>query len=134
MQTRKTILIVEDEKNIRDGLAYALHAKNFLTLGASNGAEGVKAALEQHPDLILLDLLMPEIDGITALKKIREDVWGARVPVIVLTNVSMDEERLVEDIVAYKPLYYLIKVDWTFGAVAEKVHEELERAGIVASP
>lgn len=127
MKAQKTILIVEDEKNVRDGLVYALQRKKFSTLQAQNGKDGVELALEKHPDLILLDLLMPQMDGTTALKKIREDAWGAHVPVIVLTNVSMDEERLVEDMVAYKPLYYLIKIDWTFSAVAEKVKEELEK-------
>lgn len=126
MKTQKTILVVEDEKNIRDGLVYGLHRKNFLTIEAQNGKEGLELALAHHPDLILLDLLMPEMDGITALKKIREDSWGTHVPVIVLTNVSANEEHLVRDMVAYRPLCYLVKVDWSFSAVAEKVKEALE--------
>lgn len=125
MKTQKTVLVVEDEKDIRDGLVYSLRRKKFFTLEAANGKEGVEIALAKHPDLVLLDLLMPEMDGTDALKKIREDAWGAHIPVIVLTNVSMNEERLVKDMVAYKPLYYLIKVDWTFSAVAEKVEEAL---------
>ena len=125
MENQKTILVVEDEKSIRDGIVYVLRLKKFLTLEAGNGKEAIDMALANHPDLILLDLLMPEIDGVTALKKIREDAWGKDVPVIVLTNMSMNEEKLIEDIVALKPLYYLIKVDWTFSAVAKKVEDAL---------
>ena len=128
MKNQKTILVVEDEKNIRGGLVHSLRLKNFLTLEAGDGKEAIETALAKHPDLILLDLLMPEIDGVTALKKIREDTWGKNVPVIVLTNLSMNEEKLIEDIVALKPLYYLIKVDWKFSAVAKKVEEALGKS------
>lgn len=122
---KKKILVVEDEKNVRDGLVFGLHLKKFSTLEAVNGVEAVKVALSEHPDLILLDLLMPEMDGVTALKKIRDDAWGANVPVIILTNLSMNEEKLIEEIVPMKPLSYLIKVDWNFTAVADKVKEAL---------
>lgn len=75
MKKQKKILIVEDEKNLREAIADVLHNRNFISLQAKNGREGLKLALKEHPDLILLDLLMPEMDGMTAFEKIRKDSW-----------------------------------------------------------
>src|SRR3990167_2344073 len=129
MKTQKTILIVEDEKSLRDAIVEILRLKEFNPLEAKNGREGVEIALEKHPDLILLDLIMPEMDGMTALKKIREDAWGAQVPVIILTNLSATKEQLVEDMVTHKPMHYLIKSDWKLHDVVEKIEEILEMQG-----
>jgi CheY-like chemotaxis protein len=126
METQKTILIVEDEKSLRDAVVDILHLNKYKTLEAKNGIEGVEIALAKHPDMILLDLIMPEMDGMTALKKIREDDWGANVPVIILTNVSATNEQLVEDMVTHKPLNYLIKSDWKLHDVADKIKKVFE--------
>jgi response regulator RpfG family c-di-GMP phosphodiesterase len=126
VKTKKTILVVEDERSLRSAIVDVLHLKNFLPLEAENGRVGVDVALSEHPDLILLDLAMPEMDGMTALKKIREDAWGVRVPVIILTNLSATDERLVNDMVTHKPLHYLIKSDWKLHDVIQKVEEVLQ--------
>lgn len=121
MNTQKTVLVVEDETDIREALRDVLLEANYHVLEARNGKEGVDTALRSHPNLILLDLLMPEMDGMTALKHIRADAWGANVPVLILTNLNATEERLVEDIVTHKPLEYLIKADWKIYDVVEKI-------------
>jgi DNA-binding response OmpR family regulator len=126
MKAQKTILVVEDEKSLREAVADILRLKNFLPLEARDGKEGVEIALAKHPDLILLDLLMPVMDGMTALKKIRADAWGAHVPVIVLTNLSAKDEHLVEDIVTHRPMDYLIKSDWKLHDVVKKIEEVLK--------
>ena len=126
MTAQKTILIVEDEKNLRDAIVDILKMKNFNPLEAINGREGVELAFLKHPDLILLDVVMPEMDGMAALKKIRADVWGANVPVIILTNLSANSEQLVENMVTYKPMYYLVKSDWKLHDVVEKIEEILK--------
>jgi CheY-like chemotaxis protein len=123
MNTQKTILVAEDDTILRDAVADTLRLKNFLPIEAKNGTEAVELALSKHPNLILLDLLMPEMDGMSALKKIRQDSWGAHVPVIILTNLNADDELLVENMVAYKPLYYLIKSDWKVDDVIEKIQK-----------
>ena len=129
MTTQRTILIVEDEKSLRDAIADILRLKNFLPLEAKDGREGVEIALAKHPHLILLDLIMPEMDGMTALKKIREDAWGKKVPVIILTNLSATKEQLVEDMVTHKPMHYLIKSEWKLHDVVQKIEEILETQG-----
>ena len=129
MNTQKTILIAEDEKSLREAIADILRLKKFNPLEAKNGKEGVEIALGKHPDLILLDLVMPEMDGMTALKHIREDAWGEKFPVIILTNLSATKEQLVEDIVTHKPMHYLIKSDWKLHDVVKKIEEILETQG-----
>lgn len=126
MDKQKTILIVEDEKSLRNAIADVLRLKNFLPLEAKNGKEGVKLALAKHPDLILLDIIMPVMDGVTALKKIRADSWGAHVPVIILTNLSATSEQLVNDVVTSMPMSYLIKSDWKLHDVVDKIEENLK--------
>lgn len=129
IERQKTILIVEDEKSLRDAIVDILRLKNFLPLEAKNGKEGVGIALSKHPDLILLDLIMPVMDGMAALKKIREDSWGKKVPVVILTNLSATSEQLVEDMVTHKPMHYLIKSDWKLHDVVKKIEEILETQG-----
>lgn len=126
MEKKKTVLIIEDEKNIRGSIVDVLRLNDFLTLEASNGQEGVDLALEKHPDLILLDLLMPVMDGMTAFKKIRDDSWGKDVPVIILTNVSATEEKLVKGMIEFKPGYYLVKSDWKIHDVVDKIEKMLK--------
>ncbi len=126
MKTQKIILVVEDEKSLREAIVDILRRKNYNPLEAKNGREGVEIALSKHPDLILLDLIMPEMDGMTALKKIRQDVWGAKVPIIILTNLSMNNKQLADDMAKHKPIFYLIKSDWKIHDVVDKVAKILE--------
>lgn len=127
MKTQKKILVVEDEKSIREAIVDVLRRRNFLPLVAINGKEGVEVALSERPDLILLDLIMPEMDGMTALELIRKNEWGAHVPVVILTNLSATNERLVDDMVTHKPMNYLIKSDWKIHDVVDKIEKILEK-------
>lgn len=123
---KKTVLIVEDEVSLRKVLTDALQKQNFSVLDAGNGKEGVIQALQKHPDLILLDLLMPVMDGMKALKELRKDIWGSKVPVIILTNLSATDEKVVQDMVTTRPLFYLIKSDWKLQDVVAKIKEVLK--------
>ncbi len=127
MHNKKVILIVEDEKSLRGALVDILRLKDFITIEAKNGREGVELALSNHPDLILLDIIMPEMDGMATLKKIREDTWGVKVPVIILTNLSTvkNKEQLTDDKVANMPTYYLIKSDWKLLDIVKKIEKIL---------
>lgn len=125
MKTQKTILVVEDEKSLRDAITDALRLNDFVPLEAKNGREGVELALSQHPDLILLDLVMPEMDGMTALTKIRQDAWGAHVPVIILTNRSVANEQRADDTITHKVADYLIKSDWKIHDIVQKIEAVL---------
>ena len=125
-QARKTILIIEDEKSLRGALVDILMLKKYIPLKARNGREGLELALSNHPDLILLDLIMPEMDGLTTLKKIREeDAWGKKVPIIILTNLSESKDLSTNDSVTSQSTYYLIKSDWKLHDVVHKIESVL---------
>lgn len=85
-RTRKMILVVEDSKLLRTIAVDALKTEGFGIYEAGNGRDGLKSALGVHPDMILLDIVMPVMDGLTMLKSLREDEWGKTVPVILLTG------------------------------------------------
>ncbi len=84
--TRKTILLVEDSKLLRTIVLDALKTAGYGTYEAGNGRDGLKSAVGVHPDVILLDVIMPIMNGVDMLKLLREDVWGKTVPVIMLTG------------------------------------------------
>lgn len=121
MNTQKTVLVIEDEKSLRAALVDILLLNNFRSLEAKNGREGVHMALEEHPDLILLDLIMPEMDGRIALENIRGDAWGKTVPIIILTNLSATSGQSLDDAMTH----YLIKSDWKVHDVIKKIEEML---------
>jgi len=84
---KKKILIVEDENSILRLFVNELTRHSFECLEARNGQKGLELALKEHPDLILLDLVMPKMDGMTMLEKLRSDTWGRTVPVMIFTNL-----------------------------------------------
>lgn len=120
----KTILMVEDEAPMLTALADNFAEEGFSILKATNGVEGLALALSKHPDLILLDIVMPQMDGFTMLKKLRADEWGKKVPVFMLTNYSDNEkvaEALVDDVSEY-----FVKSDIKIEEVIARVKEKLK--------
>ena len=121
---KKKILIVEDETALLNILYNKLTREGFEVLSANNGEEGLEMAIKNRPDLILLDIVMPVMDGITMLKKLRtESEWGKDVKVIMLTNLS-DSEKVAEAVL-YGFHSYLVKSDWKIEDVVKKVREKL---------
>ena len=121
---KKVVLIVDDEKAYRTIFAQKLVEEGFVVLEAADGAEGLKVALEKKPDAILLDLQMPNVDGITMLSKLREDPWGKQAEVIILTNIS-DNEKLAEAIKNHT-FVYLVKTDMSMDELVVKVKSTIE--------
>jgi DNA-binding response OmpR family regulator len=91
----RSILIVEDEKEIRDLLVHYLRKEGFRPLVACDGEEGLSKARTGNPDLILLDILLPKMDGLELLRKIRSDREIARIPVAMLTAKGDETDRIV---------------------------------------
>jgi CheY-like chemotaxis protein len=118
----KTILIVDDERTLLSALVDKFTREGFVVLGAKNGKEGLDSALANHPDIILLDLIMPVMDGTTMLANLRKDPWGKDAKVIVLTNLSEVEKATSRLQGVYD---YLIKSDWELKDVVRKVKEGL---------
>lgn len=88
----KKILIVDDEKNIVEIIAFNLKKEGYQVLKAADGAEGVKLAMKENPDLILLDIMMPKMDGYEACKKIREK---KNTPIIMLTARAEEVDKVL---------------------------------------
>ena len=86
-KNKKTILIIDDEKPIVDILVYNLEKEGYRTLSANDGVEGVELALKENPDLILLDIMLPKMDGLSVCKRIR---LNQNVPILMLS--AKDEE------------------------------------------
>lgn len=125
MQTQKTVLIIEDEKSLRDAVVDILRMRGIRPLSAKNGKEGMKLALAEHPDLILLDLIMPEMDGLEALQKIREDAWGLNVPVIILTNLGPINGSGAGFMATHALTHYFVKSDWKIHDIADEIKDIL---------
>lgn len=103
------VLIAEDEKDLLELYIQAFQDDGFETIAAENGEEGLVRALEVHPDIILIDIQMPKMNGIEMLKKLREDPWGKLVPVVMLTNLIGTHE--ISDSMHLKINRYIIKSD-----------------------
>ena len=122
------ILIVEDEEVICKAYADELRDEGFAILIAKNGQAGLELALREKPDIILLDILMPVMDGLTMMDQLRQkDLYGKNVPIILLTNLSASEEKIMKAITKNEPAYYLVKSDWNLSEVMEKIKERLAR-------
>jgi len=119
----KKILVIEDEPILSKALGDNLAQEGFEVLRALDGEEGLNLALSEHPDLILLDILLPKMDGLTLLDKIREDSWGKSVPVIILSNLSGPAyvAEAIENVNEY-----LVKVDWKIEDIIKKIKERLK--------
>ncbi len=91
MADKKKILVVEvveDSKELLNAISDKLVYEGYEVARLTNGKTGLEWALENHPDIILLDLQMPIMDGKEMLGKLRQDKWGAKAPVIILTNLN----------------------------------------------
>lgn len=89
----KTVLIVDDNDLIRQSLTAALVSNELSIESANNGKDGLKLALETHPDLVVTDVHMPEMDGLAMIERIRADEWGKKVPILIMT-VDEDAESI----------------------------------------
>ncbi len=120
---QKKVLIVDDEPTLGEILAAKLDEAGFETILARDGNEGLEMALAQKPDLILLDIVMPKMDGITMLRELRQNEWGKTAAVIMLSNLNTAEA--VERSLAEGVYDYLVKVDYSLDDLAAIVKKKL---------
>lgn len=121
----KNILIIEDELPMLKALSDKFSREGFGVLEAKDGKEGLAAAFEKKPDLIILDIFMPVMDGKAMLEKLRVDEWGKTVPVIILTNLNPDDKTL-DELMKSGPSYYFVKSKWKLEELVGKVKKELK--------
>ncbi len=119
----KKILVVDDDTDLREALDSALTDAGFETLTANDGAEGLRIALENKPDLILLDIMMPTKTGHEMLGALRRDPWGKTAPVIFLTN--FDDATNIAQGFEQKGNEYIIKSSTSLDSIVKKVKQYL---------
>jgi CheY-like chemotaxis protein len=119
------ILVVEDEESQRKILHESLNQKGFSVLEAKDGTEGLLIALREHPDIILLDVRMPKMDGMTMMHRLRKDPWGKNASIIILTNYDTNDDQLSQISIDH-PSYYLIKSNTPLDMILEKIQEVLD--------
>ncbi len=123
----KRILIVEDEMAMRHALAEKFKNSGFVVFTAQDGEEGLALADKEKPDLVMLDILMPKMDGISLSKKIRESsAWGKDVPIVMLTNLSDPDS--VSEVAGYGVFDFLVKTDWKLEDVVIFIKKKLGMA------
>ncbi len=115
----KKILIVEDDKFLRELISHKLVKEEFDIVEAVDGEEGVKKAAEEKPDLVLLDLILPGIDGFEVLYRMKGSPGTASIPVIILSNLGQKDD--VEKGLRLGANDYLIKAHFTPGEIIEKI-------------
>ncbi len=121
----KKVLVIEDELNLCKSIEEILSAEGYTVVTASDGEEGLRLAVSETPDLVLLDLILPKKDGFSVLKELRENEATSKIPVIVLSNLGeMEDVGRVLELGANR---YLVKTDYKLTEVVEKVKETLNK-------
>jgi DNA-binding response OmpR family regulator len=94
MEEGKTILLVDDDLTLREMYEERMKAEGFSIIQATNGEEAIKKARESKPNVILLDIMMPKVNGFDVLKELKSDPEMKNIPVIVLTALIQDVDRI----------------------------------------
>lgn len=106
MAEGKVILIVDDDFTLREMYEERLKQSGYLVIGASDGEEAVQKAKSEHPSLIILDIMMPKVNGIDAMKTLRDDESTKSIPVIVLTALIQEIDK-IKDLMTEKDAYFV---------------------------
>lgn len=117
-----SILIAEDDLPLLEALTDIFTERGYRVIRAKDGKEALELSEVEKPDIYLLDILMPEIDGIDVMQRIRNHSWGKNKPMILLTNVEPNS-KIAEQIKKDPPCYYLVKSDVEIDEVVRKVEE-----------
>jgi len=118
-----TILVVEDEAPTALALGDKLTHEGYKVIKADNGKDGLQMALDNHPDLILADLKLPQMDGMEMIRQLRTDAWGKSAKVIILSNMS--DVSKIEEAMVHGTFFYMVKGDSSMSEVLEKVRSQL---------
>lgn len=120
----KKILFIEDDNILQKAVSEVLEKKGFKVISAFDGISGLKVAKEEKPDLILLDLILPKLDGFGVLKELKETSDTSEIPVLVLTNLE-DLESL-QKVVEFGVKDYLVKSEYSLEELVKKIEETIK--------
>ncbi len=118
-----TIMVIEDTDDLRNAITASLEKEGFRVISVRDGEEGYVHARRVEPDLLLVDIMTPRMDGLTMIKKLREDDWGRTARIIILSNLNNTD--FWETAKQYNVEDYFIKAEMPLGALVQKVKEKL---------
>lgn len=124
MTTAKRVLLVEDDRFLRRACEASLRQRGFTVIAAPDGADGLRQARTEHPDLILLDLLMPQLTGVEVLRALKSDPETTSIPVLILSNSSQEQD--VSEVIGLGALDYWVKADLSLKELGDRVARLLE--------
>lgn len=119
------ILFIEDETSLQKTLSSALESAGYEIVSAYDGEKGLELAKQSQPDLILLDLILPKMNGFDVLNELKKDRQTKDVPVIVLTNLESVED--VEKVIGLGATTYLVKANYDLDDIVGKIGEVLKK-------
>jgi len=120
----KKILVVEDDSMISSMYKTKFEVDGFDVFVADNGVLGLELAKKEKPDIIMLDIILPQLDGFSVLEQIKQDKTIKDTPVIMLTNLGTEEDKKKGEKMG--ALDYLVKASLTPGQVSEKIKQALK--------
>jgi len=124
----RRILVAEDDRFLRKAAEMALKRQGYTVLTAADGEEALRAAQSELPDLILLDLIMPKVNGFDVLQALKKEAPTAKIPVIVMSNLGQDRD--VQQAMGAGAAAYFIKTDISLQALVQRVEETLTSSGV----
>lgn len=130
MKTR--VLLAEDELYIRQAYQWGLERHGYQVIAAGNGIEALEQAIAEHPDIILLDMIMPRMHGLEVLKRLKDNPKTRHIPVLVLTNLSQQADE--SEIYRQGADDFIIKSDFSMKQVLERVEQLLSKANRAKRP
>ena len=120
------ILVVEDESSLQKAMVDVLKISGFEAIGANDGSEGLLMAKAEQPDLILLDVIMPKMNGFDVLKALKADDATKKIPVIMLTNLESSGD--IEQALSLGAMTYLVKTNYELDDIIKRVKDSLAKA------
>lgn len=117
--SQKKILVVEDDRFLRRACEASLRQRGFAVLVAVDGEEGLRVAQAEQPDLILLDMLMPRMDGLAMLRSLRDAEVTRAIPVLILSNSSRQSD--IDELRALGIADYLVKANLSLQELGDRV-------------
>ncbi len=125
MEKEAKILLIEDDPFLVRMYQIGFNRIGYSMVLAKDGIQGLEKASEEKPDLILLDILLPKVDGMEVLKRLKSDSSTSSIPIVMLTNLS-DQPKLVEESKALGALDYIVKSKFTPMEVVTRIADMLE--------
>lgn len=120
---KKSVLIIEDSPYLAESLVDMISMKGYQATVAPSGVEGVLMAIQNRPDLVLLDIRLPDIDGYEVYRRIRADDWGATAKIMVLT-ASESTENISKNI-DLPPELVLFKPEWSVKDLLDRIEAQV---------